>query len=383
MNIGQCEGISNDRNIRIEQIQIEQDSGKTLKIENHNLSWIDLNRAGAAVLEIVTQPDLRSALESVTFLKKVQRLLSYNLVCSPDMDEGAFRSDVNISVRKVGDPLGTKVELKHIVKFSSISAAIGIRISNLDFEVKRQTDVLTNGGRVQQETRGYDADKGITFRIRRKEDVEDYNYMPDPDVPPLVLDAHYIDQVKSGMPENYDDLRKRLSSYRISNIQLEKLLSEPLAAHMLDSIVNSTSKPLDQEKVANWITGDIFGWLNLNGLKIDQIGTPAAYIGQLIELVIEKKVSGLQAKKVLIMMLENANCAPPWDIIVQNEWVQENDQKILLDACNQVVIMHPEIVEKVRSGKKRMLGFLVGEVMKLTNSQADPVQVSKILKSKI
>ena len=356
LELGPVEGLDLTKKVHIHQIQIEQDSAKTIVDTIENNSWIDLNRAGAGVLEIVTQPDLGSGKEAIAFLKKAQRLLWYNGVTSSQMDEGAFRADVNISVRRKGEPLGTRIELKHLVKFSSISTAI-------DYEIKRQIAILESGGKIEQETRGFNPKTGETVILRAKEELEDYNYFPDADIPRLHISNRYIDQIKAQSPESLDNRRDRLINYGLLIDQIDQLLGEPGAVEYLEDVLKRLPEQ-DARTVALWILGDLTGWLHKRDLKLSSCPVSPDRFADLIGMVFSEKISGmysnvaLTAKRVLDKIMDGDQRSP-LSIVTAEGWFQEADWQGLDDLCDQVIGKHPDIVVSIdfrlpRSKKERL-----------------------------
>ncbi|KAJ3017067.1 hypothetical protein HKX48_003748 [Thoreauomyces humboldtii] len=360
------------RRVRLVQIQIEQDSGKTVQGITEGQSLIDLNRAGVGVLEIITEPDLRSSEEVVAFLKKLQRLLWYIKVSAADMDEGAWRCDVNVSVRPVGGPLGVRTEIKHLVKFTSIKEAI-------EYEVERQIALLQSGKPVEAETRGFDARLGTTFRMRSKEDSQDYRFMPEPDLPQILLTNEYVENVRFSLPEPLDERRARLlTHYALPHHQVEILLDEPGAVEYFETVANGRNG----KKAANWVVGELFGWLRMRDLKLNACPVEPGRVGELIDMVEGGTLSGLRAKDALHLMMDgDARAAAA--IAAEKGWVQVNDRGELETLCAELIIAHPKEASAVRQGKERLIKFFVGEVMKKTKGKSNPVMVAGIFKSKL
>ncbi|KAI8901426.1 aspartyl/glutamyl-tRNA amidotransferase subunit B [Globomyces pollinis-pini] len=367
------------KNVKIEQIQIEQDSAKSLT-DNDGKVLIDLNRAGVGILEIVTKPDLRSSNDTVVFLKTIQQLLWYSGIAPMEMDDGSFRCDVNISVRKAGEEFGNRVELKHIHKFSSIGIAI-------DYEKDRQIEILENGGQIDQETRGFDPDTKSTFSLREKEEINEYYFMQDPDIPVIKLSKEYIEKVSNSLPESLDVRRSRLTNdHKLLKETIDILMSEPGAVEYYELVykklaVSNSSKKLSK-LVGNWVIGDLLGLLNKNKMQIRQCPVTADRFASLLGLLISNSISGAQAKKVLQLMV-NGSAESPENIAKANNWILDIDATQLEALCTEVIELHPDIIKKIQSGKERLMKFLIGEILKKTKGKANPITVSEILKKRI
>ncbi|TPX58581.1 hypothetical protein PhCBS80983_g03015 [Powellomyces hirtus] len=370
--IGKMDGLPYAKTVEIQQIQIEQDSGKSVQGLTEGQTLVDLNRAGVGVLEIITEPDLRSSTETVTFLKKLQRLLWYINVSASEMDEGAWRCDVNVSVRPAGGPLGARTEIKHLVKFTSIKSAI-------EHEIDRQIEVLESGKQVAQETRGYDVHRGTTFKLRSKEESQDYRYMPEPDLPQILLSQTYIDDVAKSLPEPLDTRRNRLmAEYSLTHYQVEVLMDEPDAVEYFEQVAHRRSG----KKAANWVIGELFGWLKMRNLRLRESPVEPHRLGTLLDLVESGSLSGLRAKDALHMMVDG-DARDPTAIATEKGWVQNNDQNELEQLCDDLIAQHPDIADRVRGGKDRLIKFFVGEVMKQTKGKSNPVIVAGIFRDKL
>ncbi|TPX69336.1 hypothetical protein SpCBS45565_g02615 [Spizellomyces sp. 'palustris'] len=364
-----ADGLPYTRRVRFMQIQLEQDSGKSVLGVKDRQTLVDLNRAGVGVLELITEPDLRSSLETVTFLKKLQRLLWYTSISSPDMDEGAWRCDINVSVRPLGAPYGTRTEIKHLVKFTSIKSAI-------EYEIDRQVQLLELGHAVQQETRSFDQRLAKTVRLRGKEGVQDYRYMPEPDLPSIHLTPAFISKISKTLPEPLDTRRTRLATqYNLVPYQIEILLSEPGAVEYFENVAIGRRGG----KVANWIIGDLFGSLRSRHLNLLSCTVEPTRLGHLIDLVETGRVSGLRAKDILHAMMDG-NTQSPLEIAESFGWILASDVTALHRLCEEIVDEFPEMAVKVRNGKTRVIKFFVGEVMKRTRGKSDPVLVAEIYK---
>ncbi|KAJ3156363.1 hypothetical protein HDU89_004145 [Geranomyces variabilis] len=370
--VRELDGIGYDKTVGISQLQIEQDSGKSVRADDGVTTLVDLNRAGVGVLEIVTEPDLRSAEESVAFLKKLQRLLWHIGASVAEMDEGSWRCDVNVSVRPVDGPLGTRTEIKHLMKFTSIKEAI-------DYEIDRQIALLERNQPVSAETRGFDTRTGQTTRLRSKEDAVDYRVFPDPDLPTLSLTAAEIDAVARSLPEPLDTRRERLrEQHGLSVYQVAVLMDEPGAVEYFESV----AKGREGKKAANWVIGELFGWLKMRNLRLRASPVDPARLGALMDLVESGRLSGLRAKGALHLMTDGDSRSPA-DIAAANGWTQDNDAAALELLCDEIVAQHPETADKVRAGKTRLIKFFVGEVMKRTKGKSNPVIVATLVRKKL
>ncbi|KAJ3160637.1 hypothetical protein HDU86_000396 [Geranomyces michiganensis] len=372
LKIGELDGIAYEKTVGITQLQIEQDSGKSLRADDGKTMLVDLNRAGVGVLEIVTEPHLRSADESVAFLKKLQRLLWHIGASAAEMDEGSWRCDVNISVRPLDGPLGIRTEIKHLMKFTSIKEAI-------DYEIDRQIALLESGRPVIAETRGFAVRTGQTTRLRSKEDAVDYRVFPDPDLPMLVLDAAEVQAIERSLPEALDTRRARLrSQHGLSTYQVAVMMDEPGAVEYFESVAEGR----EGKKAANWVIGELFGWLKMRNLRLRASPVDPARLGALMDLVEAGRLSGLRAKDALHLMVDG-DARSPDAIAAANGWTQDNDAAALELLCDEIMGQHPETADKVRAGKTRLIKFFVGEVMKRTRGKSNPVIVATLVRKKL
>ncbi|KAI8834737.1 Asp/Glu-ADT subunit B [Chytriomyces cf. hyalinus JEL632] len=384
LDLTKFDGAPEEKRYRIQQIQIEQDSGKLMTpFPGSPEVLVDLNRAGVGVLEIVTEPDFNSADEVVAFMKKMQRLLWHTGVSSADMDEGVWRCDINISVKKVGSiENGVRTELKHVSKFSVVKTAI-------EFEVARQIALLESGQQVLQETMGLD-ENGHTKRLRGKEDAPDYRYMPEPDLPALIISEKLIDHVGKRLPESLDVRRDRLEKqYGLSMFHISVLMDEPGAVEYYEEL----TKNRDQAKTLNWLISNLFAMLNKHGIKLAACPIPPSEFGPLIDLVDNGSLSGIRGKDVLAILFDDAISGANLrrsarDIALQNDWLisQESkaeSEKLLDTIIDGLIAKHANLVKEIQAGQIRKLKFFSGQVMAATKGKADPVLVDSLLKSRI
>ncbi|KAJ3234304.1 hypothetical protein HDU81_001517 [Chytriomyces hyalinus] len=384
LDLTKFDGAPQEKRYRIQQIQIEQDSGKLMiPFPGSPEVLVDLNRAGVGVLEIVTEPDFNSADEVVAFMKKMQRLLWHTGVSSADMDEGVWRCDINISVKKEGSfENGVRTELKHVSKFSVVKTAI-------EFEVARQIALLESGQQVLQETMGLD-ENGHTKRLRGKEDAPDYRYMPEPDLPALIISEKLIDHVRKSLPESLDARRDRLEKeYGLSMFHISVLMDEPGAVEYYEEL----TKNRDQAKTLNWLISNLFAMLNKHNIKLAACPIPPSEFGPLIDLVDDGSLSGIRGKDVLAIMFDQAisgtnSSRNAREIALKNDWLISQDSKAesekLLDTIiTGLIAKHTNLVKEIQAGQIRKLKFFSGQVMAATKGKADPVLVDNLLKNRI
>ncbi|MGE3770566.1 MAG: Asp-tRNA(Asn)/Glu-tRNA(Gln) amidotransferase subunit GatB [Bdellovibrionales bacterium] len=362
------------RDIGVTRLHLEQDAGKSIHDMNPTASYVDLNRAGVALMEIVSEPDLRSPDEAVAYLKKLRNILRYLGTCDGNMEEGSLRCDANVSVRKVGDSkLGTRCEIKNINSFRYVHAAI-------EFEAQRQIAVLEGGGSINQETRLWDTTKHETRSMRSKEDAMDYRYFPDPDLLPLVLEQKFVDGLKAGLPELPDAKRKRYTeNFGLSAYDAGVLVAEKAIADYYEAVVGD--KKRDAKLAANWLTSELFGALNKAGKSIEESPVSAAQLGELLDLILDKTLSGKLAKDVFEFMLETGK--NPKDIVEEKGLKQVTDTGAIAKAIDEVLAANADKVAEYRSGKDKLYGFFVGQVMKATGGKANPDALNDILKQKL
>ncbi len=362
------------KRIGITRAHLEEDAGKSLHEDFHGCSGIDLNRAGTPLLEIVSEPDLRSAKEAVAYMKKIHALVRYLEICDGNMQEGSFRCDANVSVRPRGQTaLGTRTELKNLNSFRFVERAI-------DLEVERQIDVLEGGGSVVQETRLYDSVRDETRSMRSKEEAFDYRYFPDPDLLPVVLDEAYIEAVRETLPELPDAKRERfMYEFGLSAYEADVLT----ASRELADYFERAEQAADGETklTANWIMGDLMGALNKAGLDITECPVSAEMLGGMIRRISDETISGKIAKQVFAAMWQGEGDAD--QIIEQKGLKQVTDSAAIEQIIDSILTANPQQVEQYRAGKEKLFGFFVGQVMKATQGKANPAQVNTILKQKL
>jgi aspartyl-tRNA(Asn)/glutamyl-tRNA(Gln) amidotransferase subunit B len=357
------------KTITIVRAHLEEDAGKSLHEDFHGQSGIDLNRAGTPLLEVVTAPDLRSAAEAVAYMKKLHTLVRYLGVSDGNMQEGSFRCDANVSVRPRGsDRLGTRTELKNLNSFRFVERAI-------EFEIARQIEVLEGGGTIVQETRLYDPDRHETRPMRSKEEAYDYRYFPDPDLLPVVLDAEFIAAVRQTLPELPDAKRERFQrDYGLSAYEAEVLTAGRELADYYEAVAAACGAP---KLAANWVMGDLLGVLNKEGREIGAAPVSAAMLGGLIRRIGDNTISGKLAKQVFEAMWAGEGDADA--VIARKGLRQITDSGAIEQAVDQVLAANPQQVEQFRAGKDKVLGFLVGQIMKATQGKANPAQVNELL----
>lgn len=362
------------RTIRITRAHLEEDAGKSLHEDFHGLTGIDLNRAGTPLLEVVSEPDLRSPEEAVAYLKKLHTLVRTLKICDGNMQEGSFRCDANVSVRPKGEAqLGTRAELKNINSFRFVERAIY-------FEIDRQIAVIEDGGSVVQETRLYDPDKDLTRSMRGKEEAHDYRYFPDPDLPPLVITKKELDAIRSEMPELPDAKLTRLaSSYELSNDDAALLAADSDLANFFEEAVKAANG--ESRLIANWILGDLSSALNRESLSISESPVSPEMLGQLINRIKDNTISGKIAKQVFGDLWRGKGQVD--DIIQDQGLTQITDADAISKAVDDVIAAFPSQVDQVRAGEEKVIGFLVGQVMKATSGKANPQAVNNLIKTKL
>ena len=357
-------------NVGVERLHLEQDAGKSLHDQHPNMSFVDLNRSGCALMEIVSKPDMRSADEAKAYVTKLRQIMRYLGTCDGNMEQGSMRADVNVSVRKPGEAFGTRCEIKNVNSIRFMGQAI-------EYEARRQIGILEDGGSIDQETRLYDAKKGETRSMRSKEEAHDYRYFPDPDLLPLKLDLKRVAEIKSGLPELPDDKKARfISAFGLSNYDASVLVAEQNSAAFFEDVV----KGRDGKLSANWVINELFGRLNKEGKSIETSPVSAAQLGGLIDLISKGTINGKIAKDVFeVLWTEGGN---PAEIVEKRGLVQVTDLGAIEQAVDEIVAANPDKVAAVQT-KPNMLGWFVGQVMKSTGGKANPGAVNDILKKKL
>jgi len=359
------------RDIGIERLHLEQDAGKSMHDQHPSKSYIDLNRTGVALMEIVSRPDMRSAAEAAAYVRKLRSILRYLGTCDGNMEEGSLRADVNVSVRRPGAEFGTRTETKNLNSLRFIQQAI-------DYEVARQIELIEDGGTVDQETRLFDTNTGTTRTMRSKEDAHDYRYFPDPDLLPLVVTQKEVDDLAAALPELPDDIRDRLiNDYGLSPYDASVITEERDTAEFYEV----ASAGQDRKLVANWMTVELFGALNKSGQSLSDCNISPAMLGGLVGLISDGTISGRIAKDVFADMFETGKDAA--SIVDEKGLKQVSDSGAIEALIDTVIAANMDKVEEYRGGKDKLFGFFVGQVMKQSGGQANPGMVNQILKSKL
>ncbi len=362
------------KRIGITRAHLEEDAGKSLHEDFHGLSGIDLNRAGTPLLEIVSEPDMRSAKEAVAYMKKIHTLVRYLEICDGNMQEGSFRCDANVSVRPKGQAkFGTRAEIKNLNSFRFVERAI-------NYEVERQVDLIEGGGKVVQETRLYDPDRGETRSMRSKEEANDYRYFPDPDLLPLAIDDALIEAVRATLPELPDEKAARfVAEHGLSAYDAGVLTASREIADYYETVVRGLG---GQHKLAaNWVMGDLSAALNKDGLEVVQSRVAAPALAQLLTRIGDNTISGKIAKEVFEAMWTEGKGAD--EIIDARGLRQITDTSAIEQAIDEVMAKNPQQLADYRSGKDKLFGFFVGQVMKATQGKANPAQLNELLKRRL
>ena len=358
------------RTVGITRLHLEQDAGKSIHDRDPKLTYVDLNRSGVALMEIVSEPDMRSAEEAAAYLTKLRSILRYLGTCDGNMEEGSMRCDANVSVRKPGGPLNTRCEIKNVNSIRFLRQAI-------EFEAHRQVELIEDGGRVVQETRLFDSRKGETRSMRSKEFAHDYRYFPDPDLLPLELEADWVARIKETLPELPDEKKARfVAVYGLTVYDATVLVAERETADYFEAAANGH----DAKAVANWITGDLFAALNRTGKSISDSPVAAAHIGGLVALIEDGTISGRLAKDVFEAMVETGKA--PAAIVEEKGLRQVTDTGAIEAVVDTVLAANPAQAEQFRSGEDKVMGWLVGQVMKASQGKANPKMVNEILRKK-
>jgi aspartyl-tRNA(Asn)/glutamyl-tRNA(Gln) amidotransferase subunit B len=362
------------REVGIERLHLEQDAGKSLHDQHPSLTYVDLNRAGVALMEIVSKPDLRSGAEAAVYLQKLRAILRYLGTCDGNMEEGSMRCDVNVSMRRPGAALGTRTETKNVNSIRFVEQAIA-------YEARRQIEVLEAGGEVVQETRLFDADKGVTRAMRTKEEAHDYRYFPDPDLLPVTLDPDWVEEIRAGLPELPDQKKARfMADLGLSAYDAGVLVAERETAAFFEAVATAVDGR-DPKLAANWVTGELFGALNRSGLELAEAPVDAAKLGGLLDLVADGTISGRIAKEVFEAMWETGRTAA--DIVEQKGLKQISDEGAIAAIVDQLVADNPEQAEQFRAGNEKVIGWFVGQVMKATQGKANPGVVNRLLRERL
>ena len=360
--------------VGVTRAHLEEDAGKSLHGDFHGMTGIDLNRAGTPLLEIVSEPDMRSAKEAVAYMKKIHSLVRYLGICDGNMQEGSFRCDANVSVRPRGQQeFGTRTELKNINSFRFVEKAINI-------EVERQIDVIEAGGEVVQETRLYDADRDETRSMRSKEEANDYRYFPDPDLLPVVIEEEFLEAVRASLPELPDQKKHRyMDSFGLSSYDAGVLTSDRALAEYFESVIEAAGG--EAKLSANWVSGELIGALNKAGIELADSPVSAVMLGGLVARIADNTISGKIAKEVFQAMWNGEGDA---DAVIEARGLKQiTDASAIEPIIDEIIANNPGQVEQYRGGKDKLFGFFVGQVMKATRGKANPQQVNELLKKKL
>ena len=359
------------REIGITRLHLEQDAGKSLHDQHPTLTFVDLNRAGVALMEIVSEPDLRSAEEAGLYLRKLRSILRYLGTCDGNMEEGSLRCDCNVSVRRPGEPLGTRCEIKNVNSIRYVMQAI-------EHEAQRQIGLIEEGGKVEQQTRLFDAARGITRLMRSKEEAHDYRYFPDPDLLPLELEAGWVESLRRGLPELPDAKKARfVSELGLTPYDSDVLVAEKSHADYFETVAKGRSAKL----AAQWVTVELVGALNEVGASIDTSPISPAALGELLDLIEDETISGRIAKDVFAAMLETGKSAG--ELVEERGLRQVTDNDAIASAIDAVLAAHADRVAEYRAGKDKLYGFFVGQVMKAMGGKANPGLLNELLKKKL
>ena len=359
------------KTIGITRLHLEQDAGKSIHDQHPTKTLIDLNRSGVALMEIVSEPDIRSPEEAGAYVRKLRSILRYLGTCDGNMEEGSMRADVNVSVRKHGEPYRTRCEIKNVNSIRFVMQAVEV-------EAQRQIEVWESGGTVIQETRLFDSSRGITRSMRSKEDAHDYRYFPDPDLLPLVLEEDWVASLKASLPELPDAKRARfIQSYGLSPYDAAVLVAEKATATFYETVAHGR----DPKIAANWVTGDFFAAMNRLGRTIDNPPVTADALGQLLDLMADNTINGRIAKDVFEAMVETGK--DPATIVDEKGLRQVTDTGAIDEAVDRILAANPDKVAEYRSGKDKLFGFFVGQTMKAMAGKGNPALINETLKRRL
>lgn len=361
--------------IGIERLHLEQDAGKSLHDQSPTMSFVDLNRSGVALMEIVSKPDIRDAEQAKAYVTKVRSILRYLGTCDGDMEKGSLRADVNVSVRKPGGPLGTRCEIKNMNSINFIGQAI-------EYEARRQIEIIEEGGAIDQETRLFDPNKGETRSMRSKEEAHDYRYFPDPDLLPLEFTDAYVSELKAGLPELPDQKRARfITEFSLSLYDAGVLVAERESADFFETVLAKLANQARDGKVAaNWVINELFGRLNKEGVAIGASPVSAAQLGGIVDLIGEGTISGKIAKDLFEIVWQEGG--EPRAIVEARGMKQVTDLSAIEKVVDEIIAANPDKVEQAKA-KPQALGWFVGQVMKSSGGKANPQTVNDLLKSKL
>ncbi|MHB1218413.1 MAG: Asp-tRNA(Asn)/Glu-tRNA(Gln) amidotransferase subunit GatB [Alphaproteobacteria bacterium] len=359
------------REVGVTRLHLEMDAGKSLHDQDPRLTYVDLNRAGVALMEIVSEPDMRTSEEAGLYLKKLRSIVRYLGTCDGNMDEGSMRADVNVSVRKPGGELSTRCEIKNVNSMRFIQQAI-------EYEARRQVEIIEGGGKIDQETRLFDSRQGTTRSMRSKEHAHDYRYFPDPDLLPLELDPAWVEDIRASLPELPDAKKARfMKDYGLSAYDAGVLVAEKDTGAYYEAV----AKGRDAKLASNWVTGELFGRLNKAGMALVDSPVSAAAVGELVDLIADNTISGRIAKDVFDEMFATGKGARA--IVSEKGLTQITDTGAIEAAIDQVIAANADKAEQVRAGKDALLGWFVGQVMKATGGKANPAKVNELLRKKL
>lgn len=359
------------KSIGITRLHMEQDAGKSVHDQHPSKSYVDLNRSGCALMEIVSEPDIRGADETTAYLNKLRMILRYLGTCDGNMDEGSMRCDVNLSMRKAGEPYGTRCEIKNVNSIKAVQQSI-------EYESRRQVEILEAGGKIDQETRLWDPAKMETRSMRSKEEAHDYRYFPDPDLLPLEISNDFIENIRGTLPELPDAKKHRfMESYSLGVYDASVLIAERSRADYYETVANDR----DAKLAANWVLNELLGRLNKDSIDLDASPVSAEQLGELISLISDKTISGRIAKDVFDIMMETGKNAG--DIVEEQGLKQVTDTGAIESIIDEVLTENADKVEQYKSGKDKLFGFFVGQVMKKSQGKANPQAVNELLKSKL
>ena len=362
------------KKINITRIHMEEDAGKSIHDLDPFHSLVDLNRAGVPLLEIVSEPEIRSSEEAYQYLIEVRRLVRYLDICDGNMEEGSLRCDANVSVRLKGDEtFGTKVEVKNMNSSRNVKNAI-------EFEIKRQIDLLGTGKNIVHETRGFNAVNGTTISQRHKEEANDYRYFPEPDLQPIIITKEYIEKIKRSLPPLPKELLSKFTTdYKLSNYDAKIIVEDKKTALYYNELCSHTN---NYKAAANFINGSIKSYLKENAKTIDNLNLMPKRLAELIALIDDNKISNSIATRKIFPILVNSNLSPE-EIANKNNWIQDSNSDTIISLIDQVIDKYPEKVKEYKSGKKGLIGLFMGEVMKLSKGKADPKLTNKLLRNKL
>ena len=364
------------KEVGIERLHLEQDAGKSIHDLDPQNTFVDLNRSGVALMEIVSKPDLRSPDEVSIYIKKLRSIMRYLGTCDGNMQEGSLRADVNVSVRKKGSKeFGTRCEIKNVNSIKFMQMAI-------EYEANRQVDLIEEGKTIDQETRLFDTKKNETRSMRSKEDAHDYRYFPDPDLLPLEVSDEFVNKLKSEIPELPDDKKKRfINEFKLSAYEATILVSDIQIAKYFEEVVAKMGKNKDMKLAVNWITGELFAVLNSKNLEITQSPVSAKNLAILVNLIKNGTISGKIAKTVFELMLKNDE--DPQKIVEEKSLKQQSDPKVLEELIDKIINNNIEKAIEYKQGKEKLFGFFVGQAMKASGGKANPQLINEILKKKL